>query len=181
MRHQHHPHHHPRQLLQRQRPHLSVPPSPSPHQPTNPSHAGGPIPATIWSVIEANSGIICACLPKLRQPLSAIFPCLHRTTDISSLPGYGGSDRSGYKLGSRAGRQDSESGYPTWTPPREASTMAAVTAKGSANGAPLTRRDTEESILRSGENIRVTTTTDVDVSKEYAGSASSRGALPHAS
>ncbi|EQL32338.1 hypothetical protein BDFG_05471 [Blastomyces dermatitidis ATCC 26199] len=34
------------------------------------------IPATIWSVIECNTGIICACLPMIRQPLSIIFPFL---------------------------------------------------------------------------------------------------------
>ncbi|EEH23269.2 hypothetical protein PABG_05480 [Paracoccidioides brasiliensis Pb03] len=34
------------------------------------------IPATIWSVVECNTGIICACLPMIRQPLSIIFPFL---------------------------------------------------------------------------------------------------------
>ncbi|OJD13330.1 hypothetical protein AJ78_06208 [Emergomyces pasteurianus Ep9510] len=34
------------------------------------------IPATIWSVIECNTGIICACLPIIRQPLSIVFPFL---------------------------------------------------------------------------------------------------------
>ncbi|KAK2865109.1 hypothetical protein FQN49_003901 [Arthroderma sp. PD_2] len=33
-----------------------------------------PIPATIWSVVECNTGIICACTPMIRQPLSALFP-----------------------------------------------------------------------------------------------------------
>ncbi|EUC28505.1 hypothetical protein COCCADRAFT_9127 [Bipolaris zeicola 26-R-13] len=35
---------------------------------SNPDPTWGPIPATIWSVIEANAGIICACLPMLRAP-----------------------------------------------------------------------------------------------------------------
>lgn len=35
---------------------------------------GGPIPATIWSVIEANTGIICTCLPVFRHPLQLLFP-----------------------------------------------------------------------------------------------------------
>lgn len=33
----------------------------------------GPIPATVWSVVEANAGIICACLPMLRHPFLRIF------------------------------------------------------------------------------------------------------------
>ncbi|KAM5458338.1 hypothetical protein MaudCBS49596_000251 [Microsporum audouinii] len=33
-----------------------------------------PIPATIWSVVECNTGIICACTPMIRQPLSFLFP-----------------------------------------------------------------------------------------------------------
>ncbi|OAX81977.1 hypothetical protein ACJ72_03680 [Emergomyces africanus] len=32
------------------------------------------IPATVWSVVECNTGIICACLPMIRQPLSIAFP-----------------------------------------------------------------------------------------------------------
>ncbi|KKZ61218.1 hypothetical protein EMCG_04173 [[Emmonsia] crescens] len=34
------------------------------------------IPATVWSVVECNTGIICACLPMIRQPLSIAFPFL---------------------------------------------------------------------------------------------------------
>ncbi|KLJ11087.1 hypothetical protein EMPG_13607 [Blastomyces silverae] len=40
------------------------------------------IPATVWSVVECNTGIICACLPMIRQPLSIIFPFL--TADSSN-------------------------------------------------------------------------------------------------
>lgn len=32
--------------------------------------------STIWTTIEANTGIICACLPMLRSPLSRVFPRL---------------------------------------------------------------------------------------------------------
>ncbi|KAF1358016.1 hypothetical protein EJ07DRAFT_167036 [Lizonia empirigonia] len=35
---------------------------------SDPDPTWGPIPATIWSVIEANAGIVCACLPMLRGP-----------------------------------------------------------------------------------------------------------------
>ncbi|KAJ5157760.1 uncharacterized protein N7482_008860 [Penicillium canariense] len=36
----------------------------------------GPIPATIWSVVEANTGIICTCLPVFKHPLQFFFPRL---------------------------------------------------------------------------------------------------------
>ncbi|KAF7159440.1 hypothetical protein CNMCM6106_006713 [Aspergillus hiratsukae] len=36
----------------------------------------GAVPATIWSVIEANVGIICACLPVYHQPLQWCLPRL---------------------------------------------------------------------------------------------------------
>ena len=47
----------------------------------------GIIPATIWSVVEANTGTICACLPTLKQPLSYLFPSIFNSTDKSS-PGF---------------------------------------------------------------------------------------------
>lgn len=37
----------------------------------------GRTPAAVWSIVEANAGIICACLPMLRQPfLRLIAPLL---------------------------------------------------------------------------------------------------------
>ncbi|CAN9415252.1 unnamed protein product [Alternaria alternata] len=39
----------------------------------DPDPTWGPVPATIWSVIEANAGIICACLPMLRAPFVRLF------------------------------------------------------------------------------------------------------------
>ncbi|KAJ5305978.1 hypothetical protein N7508_004993 [Penicillium antarcticum] len=40
----------------------------------NSDSTSGPLPATIWSVIEANTGIICTCLPVFRHPLQYLFP-----------------------------------------------------------------------------------------------------------
>ncbi|CAN9402319.1 unnamed protein product [Alternaria sp. RS040] len=40
---------------------------------SDPDPTWGPVPATIWSVIEANAGIICACLPMLRAPFVRLF------------------------------------------------------------------------------------------------------------
>ncbi|OGE50345.1 hypothetical protein PENARI_c017G11866 [Penicillium arizonense] len=36
------------------------------------------IPRSTWTLVECNMGIICACLPLLRRPLSFIFPWLFR-------------------------------------------------------------------------------------------------------
>lgn len=36
----------------------------------------GNLNSTIWTTIEANTGIICACLPMLKAPLTALFPNL---------------------------------------------------------------------------------------------------------
>ncbi|KAL6708725.1 hypothetical protein ACN47E_002421 [Coniothyrium glycines] len=40
---------------------------------SDPDPTWGPIPATIWSVIEANIGIVCSCLPMLRGPFLRLF------------------------------------------------------------------------------------------------------------
>ena len=40
--------------------------------------------STIWSGIEINVAIVCACLPILRAPLQAIFPRLFGRTTVSS-------------------------------------------------------------------------------------------------
>jgi hypothetical protein len=38
--------------------------------------SGAPLPATVWSVVEANTGIICACLPMIKGLVFSIFPAL---------------------------------------------------------------------------------------------------------
>ncbi|KAI1964849.1 hypothetical protein LOZ58_001540 [Ophidiomyces ophidiicola] len=46
-----------------------------------------PAPLAIWSVIEVNTGIVCACMPMIRQPLSLFFPKVfsaRRTEDYCS-------------------------------------------------------------------------------------------------
>ena len=47
----------------------------------------GTLNSTIWTTIEANTGIICACLPMLKSPLAFLFPRLfprNSYTDYSS-------------------------------------------------------------------------------------------------
>ncbi|KAF9775280.1 hypothetical protein IL306_006648 [Fusarium sp. DS 682] len=59
----------------------------------------------IWTLIEANLGIITACLPVLRQPLGKLFPHIFGSTKKSSLYYTGpGSHAKGYNLSNIAAR-----------------------------------------------------------------------------
>ena len=50
----------------------------------------GTLTSTIWTTIEANTGIICACLPMLKKPLSCLFPkAFPRQSGNSSYPNSG--------------------------------------------------------------------------------------------
>lgn len=40
----------------------------------NKDQTSGTLNSTIWSTIEANTGIICACLPMLKSPLARLLP-----------------------------------------------------------------------------------------------------------
>lgn len=55
----------------------------------------GRLNSTIWTTIEANTGIICACLPMLKAPLAVFFPNLFPR----------GSYQASYPGGSTSGRQ----------------------------------------------------------------------------
>ncbi|KAJ5194221.1 hypothetical protein N7491_001557 [Penicillium cf. griseofulvum] len=53
---------------------------------TDADPTSGPIPATIWSVVEANTGIICTCLPVFRHPLQFFFPHLFSSSQQTTNP-----------------------------------------------------------------------------------------------
>ncbi|KAL9125991.1 MAG: hypothetical protein Q9217_004886 [Psora testacea] len=44
----------------------------------------GTLNSTIWTAIEANTGIMCACLPMLKAPLMAMFPRLFRQSSYGT-------------------------------------------------------------------------------------------------
>jgi 1-acylglycerone phosphate reductase len=53
----------------------------------------------VWTLIEANLGIIAACLPVLRQPMGKLFPRIFGSTKKSSLYYTGpGGPAKGYNL-----------------------------------------------------------------------------------
>ncbi|KAF2112844.1 hypothetical protein BDV96DRAFT_496939 [Lophiotrema nucula] len=60
----------------------------------DPDPTYGPIPATYWAVIEANAGIICACLPMLRQPFLRLFGPLFGSRSRSKQQSYRLNSRS---------------------------------------------------------------------------------------
>ncbi|KAF2097474.1 hypothetical protein NA57DRAFT_77731 [Rhizodiscina lignyota] len=72
----------------------------------------GPLPATVWSVIEANAGIIAACLPTLRHPFALVFGPLVPQRFRPSAQGSGGQyNRSGGNGSNhRSGRSGRNSG-----------------------------------------------------------------------
>ena len=62
---------------------------------SDPDPTWGPIPATVWSVIEANAGIVCACLPMLRSPFVRLFgPVFGRSRKRTTKP-YGSCHLTG--------------------------------------------------------------------------------------
>ncbi|KAK4695002.1 hypothetical protein P7C71_g2665, partial [Lecanoromycetidae sp. Uapishka_2] len=61
----------------------------------------GYIPPTVWSVVEANTGTICACLPMLKGPLSSLFPRVFGTNHESSSS-FGKGSGNSYPLASRS-------------------------------------------------------------------------------
>jgi hypothetical protein len=67
---------------------------------SDPDPTWGPIPATIWSVIEANAGIVCACLPMLRGPFLRVLGPLFGSRR-------GTSKRQSYQLTWRSGQPNS--------------------------------------------------------------------------
>jgi Fungal rhodopsin domain len=55
----------------------------------------GPVPATNWSVIEANTGLICTCLPMLNQYIKVFFGFFGRSPANISSVRPGNTPRSG--------------------------------------------------------------------------------------
>ncbi|ORY55910.1 uncharacterized protein BCR38DRAFT_461870 [Pseudomassariella vexata] len=46
------------------------------------------IASTLWTIIEDNLAIVCACLPMCRLPLAYLFPSLFGTKHVSACTGY---------------------------------------------------------------------------------------------
>ncbi|PGG96883.1 hypothetical protein GX51_07620 [Blastomyces parvus] len=129
-----------------------------------------PIPVSIWSTIELNTGIICACLPMIRQPLSILFPNL-----------FSNSERSGSKQpSSRAnnlryrsqGRRTGDHSIPTnsslpWARHSREEPVYMTSAKPHKDGIPH-RTESEESMINletlGPDSTKIVKRTDVTIS-----------------
>lgn len=103
--------------------------------------AGSFIQRGVWTLIEANTGIICACLPMLKHPLTIFFPRMFR-----------GSSREQSDRPSKDSHQlDSHPNTNTWVSPDGTiinSVKTSVTA-GTPKKFPF-KRDTNEGEQISG-------------------------------
>jgi hypothetical protein len=72
----------------------------------DPDPTWGPIPATVWSVIEANAGIICSCLPMLRHPfLRLLGPLVPLNSARSKRQSYQLTSRSNHRASVSSNRK----------------------------------------------------------------------------
>ncbi|OAX84593.1 hypothetical protein ACJ72_01047 [Emergomyces africanus] len=131
-----------------------------------------PLPVAIWSTIEINTGIICSCLPMIRQPLSILFPNL-----------FSNSERSGSKQpSSRAynlryrnqGRRTGERSAPTnsslpWANNSREEPVYMTSIKPRKDGIP-NRTESEESMINletlGPDSTIIVKRTDVTISRQ---------------
>lgn len=121
----------------------------------------GYIPATVWSVVEANTGTICACLPMLKQPLAHLFPALFRSAAHSSL----GDNQGHYPLAARnknnrpanfAGGRLNSTDYHQWA-------TSDGTVLSPKKHSQFGHRESEERFVGYVPGGKIARTTDVDV------------------
>lgn len=64
----------------------------------------------MWTIIEDNTAIICACLPMCKRLLSALIPCLsfEGHHNLKNQPPHPPSGRSGQRSGDRSGDRSGE-------------------------------------------------------------------------
>ncbi len=146
--------------------------------------SGDPIPATIWSVIEAYTGTICACLPMFKKPLARLFPRLFSPASRRSFQSNDGSKNS-YALGSKAGNNsfvplkltnhDSARQSRQWPLMKSDSEVTAV--KSGQWG--RTSSDSDERILQEQGENGIVRTTDIMVTLEKESMTQARPPRSH--
>jgi hypothetical protein len=114
------------------------------------------IPRSTWTLVEANVGIICACLPMMRSLVATCLPCLERRKEIYDRP-----SRYAYPL---------DSGSQTWV-------RSDGVVMSSARGAGTKKQvnDSEEEIFameggpRFGKQDGIVKQTDVRMEVDERG------------
>lgn len=78
----------------------------------------GTLNSTIWTTIEADTGIICACLPSLKAPLTKIFPKLFPRGSYEDYSNGSSGPRGAFRRASTA-KNLPPSAYDGWGRPKE--------------------------------------------------------------
>ena len=95
----------------------------------------GTLNSTIWTTVEANTGIICACLPMLKKPLSCLFPkAFPRQLGNSSYPSSGFRTLSRQRNSPVGTYNNGWSHLDSKTQPRKSSDDTAVVKTSSGSG-----------------------------------------------
>lgn len=117
----------------------------------------GSFEALLWSSIEASCGIVCACLPFLKQPIKHLFPRL-----FSSL-----KDRSSR---SPRGEGTYELSNSFKSGPRSRSRSVGLWPDGNREGGPWISIENDERSMGSQEpiaNNRIMMKTDINVQSDF--------------
>jgi hypothetical protein len=96
------------------------------------------ITSSMWTIIESNIGIICACLPCCRPILHILFPSIFPAIEPNASGGYNGSSSGRSGKFTKAG-----SGKNTWVPPSRSQDVQLSTVHASRN-------ESAEHILQPG-------------------------------
>ncbi|EFW21820.1 conserved hypothetical protein [Coccidioides posadasii str. Silveira] len=137
---------------------------------------------SVWSTIELNTGIICACLPMIRQPLSFIFPNLFSASDRSNSHPYEHSYMTASRHKSRCDRSvPTANRNLTWTRDHADHVFIASVKPGARDGY-MHRTESEENMIdlerMDANGNGIIKTTDVSISaftrSDYGSSPSHR-------
>lgn len=118
----------------------------------------GSLPAFVWSAVEASTGLICACLPSLKQPISRCFPNLFQLTRSRSSGNTYEMGKSGAGSNSRNRQHRSSQWKEDWGDKR------STTVSASRLGGRQDSGDSTERIINSG----IMRTTDISMKSEGA-------------
>ncbi|KAI9735683.1 MAG: hypothetical protein M1834_001699 [Cirrosporium novae-zelandiae] len=122
----------------------------------------------VWSDVEANTGLICACLPFLKRPIAELFPSLFsRHGGQSSVKTRGRSTGNMYGMGTLKSENGEFDNRVDVGGGKVITLASAATADG---GGRRARRESQEAIANA--NGFITMRTDISLTSQDAGSLS---------
>ena len=130
----------------------------------------GNLHSTVWTTIEADTGIICACLPMLKTPLATLFPRLFPRGKYANGSDGSGSIRHVHGI---AFPRKPTSAYDDWGKLKETGAypvdtrMSGSTIEGNMPPGKISRNDSSNGGLgMHGEDVplgQITKTTHVNI------------------